>query len=101
MNYRPDWDDQFREDGWERAARWRRIKAERRAAGKCWQCAKPVEACACPNVTHRDNGSDPVGLRREAAQGEASQSGPNEDSGIAQPIPCSNGNPHCKARQQP
>jgi len=44
---RPDWDDQFRETEWDRRERWRRIKARRRAEGKCWQCAKPVAECRC------------------------------------------------------
>lgn len=52
MGNRPDWDDQFRETSWERAERWRRTRAERKAAGKCWQCAKPFVECTCPNVKH-------------------------------------------------
>ena len=49
----PDWDRQFAEDDDEVAERWRDIKASRRAAGKCWQCAKPIAECRCPNVQHR------------------------------------------------
>ncbi len=49
---RPDWDDQFAEDAAERAERWRAIKAKRRADGKCWQCAKLIGECKCPNVKH-------------------------------------------------
>lgn len=52
MNGRPAWDDQFREDWWEQQERWRATKAKRRAEGKCWQCAKPITDCRCPNVTH-------------------------------------------------
>lgn len=50
-----DWDrfnDQFREDADERAERWQSIKAKRKAEGKCWQCAKPIAVCTCPNVRH-------------------------------------------------
>jgi hypothetical protein len=49
---RPDWDRQFEEDGYERAERWRRTRQERTASGKCWQCAKLISECRCPNVTH-------------------------------------------------
>lgn len=49
---RPDWDDQFREAEDETRARWAQIKARRRAEGKCWQCAKLIVECRCPNVTH-------------------------------------------------
>ena len=49
---RPDWDDQFRETEWEFRERWRRTKAQRKADGKCWQCAKPIADCACPNIQH-------------------------------------------------
>lgn len=50
-----DWnrfDGQFREDADERAERWRATKAKRKAEGKCWQCAKMVADCQCPNVKH-------------------------------------------------
>ena len=49
---RPDWDCQFAETSDERAERWRQIKAKRKAEGKCWQCAKLVAECTCPNVKH-------------------------------------------------
>jgi hypothetical protein len=52
---RMDWDrfnDQFRETFDERDTRWREIKAKRKAEGKCWQCAKPIMECSCPNVKH-------------------------------------------------
>lgn len=49
---RPAWDDQFAETEGETQARWRKIKAQRKAAGKCWQCARLVAECKCPNVTH-------------------------------------------------
>lgn len=52
MTEKPDWDDQFRETSEEIAARWRRIKAKRKAEGKCWQCAFPIPLCACTNITH-------------------------------------------------
>ena len=42
-----DWDNQFAETEDERRERWRKIKAQRRANGQCWQCAKPVEECSC------------------------------------------------------
>lgn len=45
-------DGQFRETADERADRWRETKARRKAEGKCWQCAKPVSECTCPNVKH-------------------------------------------------
>lgn len=47
-----DWErfnDQFRETEWERQERWRATRAKRIAEGKCWQCAKLVADCACPN----------------------------------------------------
>jgi hypothetical protein len=50
-----DWErfnDQFRETESERADRWRATKAKRKAEGKCWQCAKLVAQCECPNVQH-------------------------------------------------
>jgi hypothetical protein len=49
------WDrfnDQFSETFDERDARWREIKAKRKAEGKFWQCAKPIMECNCPNVKH-------------------------------------------------
>lgn len=49
---RPQWDDQFRETADETRERWRRAKAKRKAEGKCWQCARPVAECGCPNVNH-------------------------------------------------
>lgn len=50
-----DWsrfNDQFRETEYERRERWRATKARRIAEGKCWQCAKLVAECGCPNVSH-------------------------------------------------
>jgi hypothetical protein len=47
---RPEWDDQFREDEAERQARWRATKRKRIAEGKCWQCARLVAECVCPNI---------------------------------------------------
>ena len=58
MNYRPAWDDQFRETGWERQQRWRATRAQRKAEGKCWQCAKLVADCACPNGDHQPRPSE-------------------------------------------
>ena len=55
-----DWDrfnDQFRETESETRDRWRRIKAERKAADKCWQCAKLIAVCTCPNVKHAQPGT--------------------------------------------
>ena len=49
---RPEWDNQFAEDEDERRERWRRTKARRKVEGKCWQCAKPIAECNCPNVKH-------------------------------------------------
>ena len=50
-----DWqrfDDQFRETYDERKDRWRATIAKRKAAGQCWQCAKLIADCNCPNVKH-------------------------------------------------
>jgi hypothetical protein len=49
---RPAWDDQFAENDDEVAERWRVTKARRKAEGKCWQCAKLIALCTCPNVKH-------------------------------------------------
>lgn len=49
---RPDWDNQFAETEDEKRERWRATKAKRIAAGQCWQCAKPVRECRCPNIQH-------------------------------------------------
>lgn len=49
---RLSWDYQFRETEWERRERQRKARAQRAAEGKCWQCAKPVAECKCPNITH-------------------------------------------------
>ncbi len=43
---------QFYETDWERRERWKAIKAKRKAEGKCWQCAKPIPECECPNIHH-------------------------------------------------
>lgn len=48
----PDWDNQFAETEDETFERWKRIKARRKAEGKCWQCAKLVNDCDCPNIQH-------------------------------------------------
>lgn len=45
-------DDQFRETFGETQDRWRAIKMKRRAEGRCWQCAKLIPECTCPNVNH-------------------------------------------------
>jgi hypothetical protein len=50
-----DWrrfDNQFRETEYERQERWRATRAKRKAEGKCWQCAKPIADCKCPNIKH-------------------------------------------------
>jgi hypothetical protein len=44
---RPNWNHQFAESYDERRERWRRIKARRKAEGRCWQCAEPVAECHC------------------------------------------------------
>ncbi len=52
------WDrfnDQFRETFDERQDRWAAIRAKRKAEGKCWQCAKLVAECSCPNIKHGAN----------------------------------------------
>ena len=49
---RHDWDDQFAETAEETAERWRATMAKRKAEGKCWQCAKMIAECTCPNVKH-------------------------------------------------
>lgn len=46
--------DQFRETDWERQQRWKQTRERRRAAGQCWQCAKPVADCQCPNVKREE-----------------------------------------------
>jgi hypothetical protein len=51
------WDrfnDQFRETFGETQDRWAAIKAKRKVEGKCWQCAKLIAECECPNVSHAD-----------------------------------------------
>jgi hypothetical protein len=45
-------DSQFRETEYERQQRWKETKRKRIAEGKCWQCAKPIAECDCPNVDH-------------------------------------------------
>ncbi len=49
---RPGWDRQFAEDESETRARGKRSKAQRKAEGKCWQCAAPIADCKCPNINH-------------------------------------------------
>jgi hypothetical protein len=44
--------DQFRETDGERQERWKAIRAKRKSEGKCWQCAKLIAECSCPNVKH-------------------------------------------------
>lgn len=56
MAWSESWDrlnDQFRETEGETADRWKQIRAKRKAEGKCWQCAKLIAECSCPNVNHR------------------------------------------------
>lgn len=58
-----DWsrfNDQFRETDWERQERWKATLAKRKAGGKCWQCAKLVAECTCPNVKHAPVDLSPV-----------------------------------------
>jgi hypothetical protein len=43
---------QFRETDWEVQQRWKATRAKRKAEGKCWQCAKLIAECTCPNVKH-------------------------------------------------
>jgi len=47
-----DFNRQFALDEDEKAEYWRDKKAKRKAEGKCWQCAKLIAECTCPNVTH-------------------------------------------------
>lgn len=50
-----DWDrfnDQFREMFDEQQERWRATRTKRKAEGKCWQCAKLIAECDCPNIKH-------------------------------------------------
>ena len=52
---RDDWDrfnDQFRETFDEKQDRWQATRAKRKAEGKCWQCAKLIAECDCPNIKH-------------------------------------------------
>lgn len=69
-NGRPLWDDQFRETAWEQQERWRTARARRKAEGKCWQCAKLIADCTCPNVEHtaRDSGSDSEGIAQTPSE---------------------------------
>jgi len=50
-------DRQFAETPWERQERQRATRAKRKAEGKCWQCAKLIAECACPNVKHGPAGA--------------------------------------------
>jgi len=62
-----EWDrfnDQFRETFDEIQDRWRAARAKRVAEGKCWQCAKLIAACTCPNISH------PSGLARLSGDGK-------------------------------
>lgn len=43
---------QFAETEWEKRERWRKRREKLRAEGKCWQCAKLIADCTCPNVKH-------------------------------------------------
>lgn len=50
-----DWgrfNSQFYETDWERRERWAAQKSKLKAEGKCWQCAKLIAQCDCPNVSH-------------------------------------------------
>lgn len=49
---RPEWDDQFAETESERQSRQAATRARRKREGKCWQCAKLVAECKCPNAKH-------------------------------------------------
>ncbi len=55
MGWNDSWErfnEQFGETDEERAERWRTTKSKRKADGKCWQCAKLIVECTCPNVKH-------------------------------------------------
>lgn len=54
MSDRPAWDNQFAETYEEANDRWKERRARRRREGKCWQCAKPIADCKCPNVKHNE-----------------------------------------------
>ncbi len=57
-----DWDrfnSQFEETFDERRDRWAATRAKRTAEGKCWQCAKPIADCTCPNVRHNLTTQEP------------------------------------------
>lgn len=56
MSY--DFDSQFRETEWERRERWRKTRAKRIAEGRCWQCAKLIAECTCPNVAHASHNGE-------------------------------------------
>lgn len=43
---------QFYETDWERRERRAERKAQLKAEGKCWQCAKLIIQCDCPNICH-------------------------------------------------
>jgi hypothetical protein len=42
----------YGEDDDETLERWAATRRKRIAEGKCWQCAKLVAECRCPNVKH-------------------------------------------------
>ena len=67
MSRRPGWDNQFAETEGEQRERWRRIKADRKANGLCWQCARPIDFCDCPNVDHAQ---ERCAARTQAGKGE-------------------------------
>lgn len=65
-----DWqrfNDQFRETVWETRERQKARRNQRRAEGKCWQCAQLIAVCTCPNIKH------------DAARGELWRAGQNTE----------------------
>lgn len=52
MNGCDEFNEQFRETEYEKRERWAATRRKRTAEGKCWQCAKLIADCTCPNVTH-------------------------------------------------
>ncbi len=52
-----DFQEQFRETDDEVRERWRATYARRKREGKCWQCAKIIADCKCPNMKHNTPGT--------------------------------------------
>lgn len=60
----------------EHMERWAEIRRRRKAEGKCWQCAKPIADCTCPNVKHQKPNAA-VEARRKAVASDGLLAVPN------------------------